>query len=317
MGIMRQRSPKGRGLRNGCLPHLTLRFAGLRTLRQSYSWQGLECSERRRNAIGITLGAHIRIPVLPLPSILHAPKDYCNFVIMAKDFLLYFLPVWFVGVVLMAILVLFYGYDQSFLVLNGMRMPYTQNLMLLLSWIGNGGVAGFITWLLLRKKSATVLLIAILSLVISGLLSQLGKQVFFSDWHRPLFYFEGKETIYFLPDQAFQFNSFPSGHATTAAALGFLLAYFAGSNPLFAIGFALLSIGIGYSRVYIGVHFPGDVLAGWLLGATVTLVLIRIAMPVIDKILTRSPKLSTGIHLFLSFGVVGALIYEFSRFFFF
>ena len=236
---------------------------------------------------------------------------------MAKDFPIYFLPVWLAGVVLMAILVIYYGYDQSFLVLNGMRIPYAHNPMLLLSWIGNGGIAGFIAWLLLRKKSAAVLLIAILSLLISGLLSQLGKRVFFSDWHRPLFYFECKETIYFLPDQAFQFNSYPSGHATTAAALGFLLAYFAGRTPLIAIGFALLSIGIGYSRVYIGVHFPGDVLAGWLLGATVTLVLVRVAMPVIDKILISSPKLSTGIHLFLCFGVVGALIYEFSRFFFF
>lgn len=214
----------------------------------------------------------------------------------------------------MGSLVLHYGYDNSFLIINELRIPYCDGLMETLTWIGNGGVAAFVAWLFLRKKSASIIVIAILSFLLSGLLSQLGKQIWFSDWHRPLYYFEGKETIYFLPEQAFRFNSFPSGHATTAGALGFVLAYFAGQVRWLSLAFALLSLGIGYSRVYIGVHFPGDVLAGWALGASVTLLLIYTIYPTLNTVLIRKPKLSTGIHLFIRFGVFGALFYEVYRF---
>lgn len=67
--------------------------------------------------------------------------------------------------------------------------------------------------------------------------------------------------------------SFPSGHATLAAVtyltLGLLLAE---ASPLrrlkvfwFGTGVALALI-VGISRIYIGVHFPTDVLAGWCVG---------------------------------------------------
>jgi undecaprenyl-diphosphatase len=43
------------------------------------------------------------------------------------------------------------------------------------------------------------------------------------------------------------------------------------------IGTLLIAVAllIGYSRVYVGVHYPGDVVAGALIGAGVTLVLWR------------------------------------------
>lgn len=68
--------------------------------------------------------------------------------------------------------------------------------------------------------------------------------------------------------------SFPSGHAMLSAAcyltLGTLLA---GVTPrrrlkLYIMGAAmLLTLLVGGSRVYLGVHWPTDVLAGWCLGA--------------------------------------------------
>jgi undecaprenyl-diphosphatase len=61
-------------------------------------------------------------------------------------------------------------------------------------------------------------------------------------------------------------SSFPAGHAATAFAGATLLSYIA---PRAAPGFLLLAAAIGYSRVYVGVHYPSDVLAGALVGAVI------------------------------------------------
>jgi undecaprenyl-diphosphatase len=68
--------------------------------------------------------------------------------------------------------------------------------------------------------------------------------------------------------------SFPSGHAMLSAVtfltIGAVLARLAPSRGLkiFSIaGAVFLTLIVGFSRLYMGVHYPSDILAGWCLGA--------------------------------------------------
>ncbi|GAA0676585.1 undecaprenyl-diphosphatase [Sphingomonas insulae] len=67
--------------------------------------------------------------------------------------------------------------------------------------------------------------------------------------------------------------SFPSGHATSSAVVYLTLAALAGqvtpdraARRYLLVVAVLLSGAIGCSRVYLGVHWPSDVLAGWSFG---------------------------------------------------
>ena len=68
--------------------------------------------------------------------------------------------------------------------------------------------------------------------------------------------------------------SFPSGHALLSAiaylTLGAMLARASTKKRIKTLALmvaAMLTILVGLSRIYLGVHWPSDVLAGWALGA--------------------------------------------------
>lgn len=79
--------------------------------------------------------------------------------------------------------------------------------------------------------------------------------------------------------------SFPSGHASGATVAYGLLAYFAWQllpQPWGHVVAGLLVgliVLVGISRVYLGAHYPSDVVAGWLLGLVTLLIVIVFVRP--------------------------------------
>ncbi|MGI8626417.1 MAG: bifunctional phosphatase PAP2/diacylglycerol kinase family protein [Geodermatophilaceae bacterium] len=62
--------------------------------------------------------------------------------------------------------------------------------------------------------------------------------------------------------------SFPSGHSASAAAFATGVALEA---PLLGAAIAPISLAVGFSRIRVGVHYPGDVLAGFAIGGSLAL----------------------------------------------
>jgi membrane-associated phospholipid phosphatase len=63
-------------------------------------------------------------------------------------------------------------------------------------------------------------------------------------------------------------NGLPSGHAQISLTLWVIAASWFGKKWAYAAA-VLISLLVGFSRLYLGVHFPTDLLGGWVLGALV------------------------------------------------
>ena len=68
-------------------------------------------------------------------------------------------------------------------------------------------------------------------------------------------------------------DSFPSGHTATSFACATVLTALV---PRAAPAFYALALAIGYSRVYIGMHWPLDVVGGAVLGIATALLLLAV-----------------------------------------
>ena len=81
-------------------------------------------------------------------------------------------------------------------------------------------------------------------------------------------------------------HSFPSAHAATSFACATVLAL---AVPKLRLPLVVLAAAIAWSRVYVGVHYPLDVVAGAVLGTAVALALVR-ALPLLAAGRPRSRR---------------------------
>jgi undecaprenyl-diphosphatase len=115
-----------------------------------------------------------------------------------------------------------------------------------------------VVWFVWKGWRRTVLLFAI-TVAGAEILDQILKLMF----HRP------RPATFFALGQPIG-DSVPSGHALVSCAFFGGLAVFAAGRTgsrarrcLYYVGAALLIAAIGFSRIYLGMHYPSDVLGGW------------------------------------------------------
>jgi membrane-associated phospholipid phosphatase len=161
------------------------------------------------------------------------------------------------------------GKAASFLYLNPYHQTTLDTFFIYLTFLGDGlfSISIFLILLLLRRYSQAIQLMA--AFLVSALVAQVLKNLF--SMPRPKEFFAPGQYAYFINGVTHTgFSSFPSGHSTSIFALATLLALFE-KNKKWNICYLLGAVAVGYSRIYLGQHFLGDVLVGSFLGVSLAL----------------------------------------------
>ena len=166
------------------------------------------------------------------------------------------------------------AYPKGHLVLwfNERYTPITNLFFKYITDFGDGLFSLAVCTLLLFVRYYWAWLV-FLSYGISSILAQFLKRAIFSDSPRPKSYFGADHPIQFVDGiEIFSYNSFPSGHSTSAFALACILSLIFPSRWV-TVGLSFLAISAGISRIYLAQHFVEDTCVGALLGTlTATLV---------------------------------------------
>ncbi len=174
----------------------------------------------------------------------------------------------------------------------------TQNeildaLMVGITTLGNGGAVFIILGLVLlfTKKYRKAGLAVIMALLVMLLCNDLFLKEFFAR-PRPFNLFETNPEKYAFWGEGYVFPelisrptsySFPSGHTASAFAAAIALLRY---NRKLGVPVTIFAVLMGFSRIYVEVHYCTDVIAGIISGticAFVAVLIVKFLYPVVDK----------------------------------
>ncbi|MET9833070.1 phosphatase PAP2 family protein [Streptomyces sp. NPDC006385] len=153
----------------------------------------------------------------------------------------------------------------------------TQAFRILTDWVWDPWTMRILSavvaiWLVWRRAARWTAVWLMVTCVLASVIQQTLKAVI--DRPRP---------VWPDPVDSAHYAAFPSGHAMTATVVCGVLLWLLrrhGAAPALwrtAVAVAVISVlGVGLTRVWLGVHWPTDVVGGWLLGALVAVLAVRV-----------------------------------------
>lgn len=155
--------------------------------------------------------------------------------------------------------------ESCLLTLKSWANPTLDRSMTAVTWLAQGEITIplliAIGGILVYRNEAIAALILAIGLSGSWLLNGIFKS-----------FFRRKRPDLWASSQRPMDYSYPSGHAMSAISFYGLLAANLASCLSIPLGITaslagVLTLGVGFSRVYLGMHWPTDVLSGWVAGA--------------------------------------------------
>lgn len=201
-----------------------------------------------------------------------------------------------------------YGYHGAFKALNGYQNSITDHLSLyFFTHLGDGLILPGILVLWVGRKDPALALAGIATILLTGLLIQVLKIGVFPDMSRPPVVFAGDPAVSIFHPHPPRNHSFPSGHSASMMSGGLAFAIYLGRQKKWlSLAVGLFSGMLCYTRVVLGVHFPGDVLVGGLIGALAGAPILMFLYPRVGYLIEKIPA-TTRSKLFWPGMAVAAL----------
>lgn len=188
---------------------------------------------------------------------------------------------------------------KIFLELNSsFHNPWLDQLMMFLStttaWIPLYLVLVYLLIKNYRKQTWMVLLAVALTILLADQITSSIMKPFFERL-RPSHEPSLAERVYIVNQYRGGKFGFASSHAANTFGIATLMSLALRMyRPWISLLF-LWALGVGYTRIYLGVHYPGDILAGYVVGFFCALI-AWLAMNLLKRFLHRDSPLQTGAH---------------------
>lgn len=157
--------------------------------------------------------------------------------------------------------------------INGHNTPFLDVFFKYITYLGDGFVIIPVAILILLFKNRFHGILTLITYAVNGLIIQLLKHSIYKDMSRPyleLYKNLGQDFHEVAGVTMHSFNSFPSGHSSSAFTF-FMVLTFISKEKKWGMLFFIIALTVAFSRVYLFQHFFMDIYAGMMYAFFITL----------------------------------------------